>query len=236
MKILIAHPKATCLSARKVAKALGADTYDVTKGARTEFPEYDLVWNYGSSKEIRGNHVINRYIAVQRCVDKVQTFEILRRYEIPTPDFTIFKHNVPDIWESIVIRDKRDGRKAEGLHYAERGDVLPDGELYSEYIPHIAEYRIVVGFGRILGRYRKDKVNDDWFFTLMDKQGFAQVDKHCIKAADALGIDYVGFDVLERLDGSCVILEANSGAIIRDEVLSFLDGNAQNIYDYIVNQ
>lgn len=236
MKILIAHPKATCLSARKVAKALGAETYDLTKGKRTEFPEYDLVWNYGSSKVIHGAHIINRPIAVQRCVDKVQTFEILRRYGLPVPDFTVFKHNVPDIWESIVIRDKRDGRKAEGLHYAERGDPLPDGELYSEYIPHIAEYRIVVGFGRILGRYRKDRVDDDWFFTLMDKEGFGQVDKDCRKAADALGIDYVGFDVLERFDGSCVILEANSGAIIRDEALEFLDGNSEIIYDYIASR
>lgn len=233
MKILIAHPKATCLSARKVAKALGADLYNVTDGPRKEFPEYDLVWNYGSTKEIRGNHVINRYIAVQRCVDKVQTFEILRRYGLPIPDFTIFKHNVPDIWDSVVVREKRDGRKAEGITYVERGDKLPDGELYSEYIPHIAEYRIVVGFGRILGRYRKDRVDDDWYFTLMDKQGFYQVDKDCMKAANVLGIDYVGFDVLEKADGSCVILEANSGAIIRDEALRFLNGNAKNVFEYI---
>ena len=106
MKLLVVHPKAPCVSARKLAKAIGAETYDLRDG-RTEFNGYDMVWNYGSTSPIYGENMVNRPIAVQRCVDKIQTFEILRRNRIPTVDYTIFKHNVPDSWDSIVIRDSR---------------------------------------------------------------------------------------------------------------------------------
>ena len=224
MKLLVVHPKATCISARKLAKAIGADTYDLRDG-RDEFFGFDLVWNYGATQPIHGDNIVNRSISVQRCVDKVQTFEILRRNKIPTVDYTIFKHNVPDTWESIVIRDSRTGRKAEGLYFAERGEKLRDGELYTEYFPHIAEYRVVVMMGRVVGRYRKDKVGEDWLFTPMHHQGFEQVDWDCERAADAIGIDYVGFDVLENAKGDCVIIEGNSGAMMQDEALEYAKNN-----------
>lgn len=233
MKILIVHPQATCISARKLAAAMGGTTYNLTTGKQREFPGYDLVWNYGSREVVRADHLVNRPIAVQRCVDKIQTFEILRRYGLPTVDFTIFKHNVPDFWKSVVIRSQRDGRKAEGLEYAEQGDPIPDGQLFTEYFPHVHEYRVVCGFGRVIGRYRKDRVENDWYFTHMSPQGFGQVDKDCLKAARVLGIDYVGFDVLEDTKGDCVILEANSGAMIQDEALEFVKQHSEAIVNYI---
>ena len=208
MKFLVAHPKATCISAKKLAKAIGADTYNLTTGDKREFNGYDLVWNYGSREVLYAPVLVNRPIAVQRCVDKLQTFEIMRRAHVPTVDYTMFKHNVPENWESIVIRDSRTGRKAEGLYFAEQGEVLRDGALYTEYFPHIAEYRIVCGFGWVLGRYKKVAVEGDWYFELMHEQGFEQVDSDCLAAAKALGIDYVGFDVLENSKGNCVIIEA----------------------------
>ena len=224
MKLLVVHPKATCISARKLAQAIGATTYDLRDGLDT-FNGYDLVWNYGSSQPLYGDNIINRPIAVQRCVDKIQTFEILRRNRIPTVDYTIFKHNVPETWKSIVIRDSRTGRKAEGLYFAEQGEKLRDGELYTEYFPHIAEYRIVVMMGRVVGRYRKDQVGADWLFTPMHPQGFEQVDFDCERAANAIGIDYVGFDVLENAEGECVIIEGNSGAMMQDEALEYAKKN-----------
>lgn len=233
MKILIAHPKATCISAKKLAKAIGAETYNLTTGDKREFEGYDMVWNYGSREAIYAQHLANRPIAVQRCVDKLQTFEIMRRFNIPTVDYTMFKHNVPEHWNSIVIRDKRDGRKAEGLYFAEQGEALRDGAIYTEYFPHIAEYRIVCGFGWVLGRYKKVAVDGDWYFELMHKQGFEQVDKDCLKAARSLGIDYVGFDVLEDSQGSCVIIEANSGALLQDEALKFVKDNIRGIVEYV---
>lgn len=226
MKLLVVHPKATCISARKLAKALGADIYDL-RGGNTEFFGYDMVWNYGASEPISGDNIVNRTIAVQRCIDKVQAFEIFRRNKVPTVDYTIFKHNVPDTWESVVIRDSRKGRKAEGLHFAERGEPLRDGELYTEYFPHIAEYRIVVMMGRVVGRYRKDRNGADWLFTPMQRQGFEQVDWDCERAAEALGIHYAGFDVLENAKGECVVIEANSGAMMQDEALEYAKKNIE---------
>jgi len=45
------------------------------------------------------------------------------------------------------------------------------------------------------------------------------MDNMCLKAAHALGIDYVGFDVLAQTKNDCVIIEANSGPILTDEAL-----------------
>ena len=67
----------------------------------------------------------------------------------------------------------------------------------------------------------------------MHKQGFEQVDKDCLKAARSLGIDYVGFDVLEDSQGNCVIIEANSGALLQDEALKFVKNNIRGIVEYV---
>jgi glutathione synthase/RimK-type ligase-like ATP-grasp enzyme len=231
-KILIVHPKATCISAKKLAAIMKADTYDLREGRR-DFEGYDLVWNYGSSDPVYAPHLLNRTLGVQRCIDKVQTFEILHRNRVPTVDYTTFKHNVPESWETVVVRDKRNGRKAEGLHYVERGEQMRNGELYTEYFPHEYEYRIVVLCGEVVGRYRKDVVDKDWLFIPMLPQGFERLDRECIHAAKVLGIDYAGFDILENKRGKCVILEANSGAMIQDEALEFIADNVDFIVNYI---
>jgi glutathione synthase/RimK-type ligase-like ATP-grasp enzyme len=45
------------------------------------------------------------------------------------------------------------------------------------------------------------------------------MDAICIRAARALSIDYVGFDVLAQTKNDCVIIEANSGPILTEEAI-----------------
>ena len=66
-------------------------------------------------------------------------------------------------------------------------------------------------------------------FNHQAPKGFEKIDEHCIKAAKALGIDYVGFDVLAHTKKDFVILEANSGAIMTDEA-------ALAIVEYFLNR
>ena len=233
MRIAVVHPKATCISARKLAKLWGADIFALHKTHQRDFQGYDLVWNYGGSENISGENIANKPLGVARCIDKVQTFEVLKRNRIPTVEWAIKKEDVPKTWKSIVIRDSRTGRKAEGLYFAEQGEPLRDGELYTEYFPHEYEYRIVVMCGEVVGRYRKDVEGADWLFTPMLKQGFHNVDRMCIAAAEVIGIDYVGFDVLENKYGKCVIIEGNSGAMLQDEAEEFAKVNLEYIVDYV---
>jgi hypothetical protein len=180
------------------------------------------VFNYGLT-EYNGN--INEGASVYRCVNKLSTFATLQNYpDIPIPRFTTHQ-TVALEWEVVVCRDSLDGRGNEGMSYAypnmlpEKAKQLPKSKLYTEYFSHHYEYRIVVFKGKVVGRYRKDQdANGDWNFTLMTKKGFKDVDRTCVRAAQALQIDYVGFDVLENRNGSYVVLEANSGPVLTEEV------------------
>lgn len=48
---------------------------------------------------------------------------------------------------------------------------------------------------------------------------FKTIDAACVKGAELLGIDYVGFDVLAKNKKDFRICEANSGPILTDDVL-----------------
>lgn len=219
MKIVVLHPKLTYESASKLAKALNADLCNPFQEDRRWFGNYDVVFNYGCHRDLADatRVVINTPGAVGVCKDKVKTFKRLKDAGVPFPAYATRKKDVPKDWECIVVRESVDGARAEGLDYKYQGDELPDAALYTEYFPHKYEYRIVVFKGQVVGRYRKVEVDGEWVLQLMRKQGFEEVDKDCIKAAQALGIDYVGFDVLENKQGKCIILEANSAPILTEE-------------------
>ncbi len=77
--------------------------------------------------------------------------------------------------------------------------------------------------GKVVGRYYKKEtgLNADgqieWTFTPQRKRGFEAIDDACVRGAKALGIDFVGFDVVAQDKQHFVVLEANSGPIITDE-------------------
>lgn len=219
MKIIVLHPKLAYESASKLAKALNADLSNPFEELRREYREYDVVFNYGCHRTLKYVKIVNESVAVAICKDKVETFKRLKALDIPCPAYATRKQDVPKNWECIVVRESVYGARAEGLDYKYQGDELPDAALYTEYFPHKYEYRIVVFKGQVVGRYRKVEVDGEWELQLMRKQGFEEVDAGCIKAAQALGIDYVGFDVLENKQGKCIILEANSAPILTEEVM-----------------
>lgn len=221
MKIAVIHPKACTESARELAEALTTAGHNAVainpRKQRYHSRNYDFVFNYGLT-EHNGN--VNEGTSVHNCVNKLTTFRMLQQYpKIPIPKFT--EHaNVAALWDVVVCRDAVDGRANEGMSYwYPREEGLPKGALFTEYFSHHYEYRIVVFKGKVVGRYRKDMdAQGDWNFTLMTKKGFKDMDRACIRAAEALQIDYVGMDVLENARGSYVVLEANSGPVLTEEV------------------
>jgi glutathione synthase/RimK-type ligase-like ATP-grasp enzyme len=218
MKICVIYPGACSTSAKALAAALGADAINPYDTGRTSFSRYDLVFNYGCGNKFQAKHMINSAIAVERCVDKIQTFNILKRKGLSHPDFKTSRNEVPKYWETIVCRKDACAAMNKGMEYAYKGDVLPHAELYTEYFEHKWEYRIVLFMGKVVGRYHKVATAERWDLILMQKAGFEAIDYECQQAAQAIGVDYVGFDVLENEDGEFVILEANSGPILTEEV------------------
>lgn len=211
---------ATALNTRSHGE-LKATVFNPEKQYRV-FSEKEFIFRYGCSLEIpsRFNHrTINTRQAVKTCVSKIKTLEILKQNRIPCVDYTTDWSKIPKTWETIVIRRKENSRKGEDLDYASREELhkFKDAELFTEFFEHKYEYRIIVFNGAVVGRYYKREIDGEWNFMVQPARGFEVMDAACIKASQALGIDYVGYDVVANTKKDFRILEANSGPIITEE-------------------
>lgn len=218
MKYIVAYVNACSESAKKLAAALGvrAIKADLLK----KVPNDTTVFNYGYSSLIDCENIINSWVATRRCVNKVLTLSLLSNKNIPCLQFCTDKRKIPKSWEWIVVRTTVSGDNGKGIEYVERGHHVPKAPLYTEWYEHLYEYRIVVFKGKVVARYYKHLYEDGyWWFEEQPKKGLKQVSEACIQGALALGIDYVGFDVLYNSDEDFRICEANSGPIITDKVI-----------------
>lgn len=178
----------------------------------------DVIFNAGCVWHWKGA-IINSGTAVEKCINKIATFQAMKKAGVPIPQWVDRYSKIPKKWEEIVYRKTAEGRKNDGLMFFRKGDTIPkDGALYVEGFSWPFEYRIVVFKGKVVGRYYKKVVGDTWELMIQPKKGFQEMDKHAVKAAKALGIDYVGFDVLAKNKKQYVFLEANSAASLREEV------------------
>lgn len=226
MTICVIHPKIASESAQKLAKALQWDICNPFQEARRDFRMYTGVFNYGCNRNIVAHNIVNQAKSVALCINKVATYEAFKKAGIPTVNYVTRKEDVPKEWEAVVIRDKVDGARAEGLsyHYQHQayleyveGKEIPDGAIYSEYFEHVMELRIVVFCGKCIGAYDKVRRNEQWEFDVVETPPV--ITEHAVEAAKALNIDFVGFDVLVNNRGDYKFLEANTGPILTDEMI-----------------
>jgi hypothetical protein len=223
MKIAIVNSVAG-ISSKELAEFLRdpgfqVDVFKPWKCRKYDYTDYDVVFNYGFGGELRAKKIINKVNAVCTCVYKPATFDVMQAAGVDTVEYCLNPADIPKKWAWVVVRDAVDGRKAEGLNYFENkpGNV-PNGKLFSEYFEHKKEYRVVVFMGKLVGVYHKEE--DDkgtWHFMIQNPRGFEKMADHCIRAAKAIGIDYVGFDVVAQTKTNFKILEANSAPILTAE-------------------
>lgn len=218
MSICVIAPNKCSVSARKLALALGAEFFNLSTSNRRDFREFDVVFNYGSSHTGLFNAIINSAVAVSRCIDKIASFEAFNAIGVPTVKWTIDKNKISKDWNTIVCRSSAVGSGAKELEYCYDHNNIPDAALYTKYFDHEYEMRIVVFQGKVVGRYLKEESEGTWNFVELQSKGMKYIDNACINAAKALRIDYVGFDVLAKDCEDFVILEANSGPVLTDEV------------------
>ena len=215
-------------SAKSLAKALGweyinpwRERYHYKGGI--EF-RYGCGWF--AEDNVPRNKRINTPYSTTVCVDKRTTLLKLKAAGVPVPDYVIGRKLSDDElvkWGCAVVRKTATGAKNEGLDFIYPGDEIPKAELYTSYFPHKREYRIVVFMGKVIGRYRKDEDDEGcWNLNWVDKKGFEAIDDACIRAANALGADFVGFDVLSYTKKKFVLLGANSGPVLNEEVKDYL--------------
>jgi glutathione synthase/RimK-type ligase-like ATP-grasp enzyme len=225
MNIVIVYPKVCTRSAKLLAFELNAELVKLSElnSIRSSLliKNADKVFNYGCSNLIIANKdkVINSGFAVSTCVDKMATNRTLKMCNVPTVDMTTSWNDIPKSWKTIVYRPTVDGNRAKGLEFYTDKETCPKEGLYSKYYKHDYEMRIVVYKGKIAGRYIKEEVDGEWHFVEVHAKGLNKVDKACVLAANTIGIDFVGFDILAKDLENFVIIEANSGSTMTPEVL-----------------
>ena len=217
MKVCILHPEIGKESAEELAALIKADTINPYKSARRDYREYDLLFNYGCNRKIKCNRIVNKSLAVSKCIDKIKTFKAFAEAGVPHPEYTDNPDNIPEHWDQIAIRKSRRGAQAQDIEYVYQGEAVPKAELYTQVYYHKHEFRIVVFMGKVVGRYVKRRNKKEWLLEPVRKEGFDKIDEACVKGAEALGIDYVGFDVLAKSQTKFIILEANSSPILTAE-------------------
>lgn len=218
MKILVVSSKYSAVSAKNLAVALGATLKNPFED-NIDYRAFDGVINYGTSKDIPHKNIVNTPEAVKRCIDKRTTFAILNKAKLPVVKHTLSKADAKAAgWAITVCRTDAKGNNAKDLIYKYPGDVLPDAELYTEYFEHQKELRVMVLFGKPSGFYEKKRVADGERWEFVGHLPIKAVNDAAVKAANALGIDYVGFDILYNSPQSFAILEANSGPILTEDI------------------
>ncbi len=200
-----------------------AEVFKPLDTGRYDFRHFDYVFSYGCSAETAHQKRLNTSPATKVCIDKVHAFQKLFAAGLPHPRFWTDKKQIPKDAESLVIRQDRKGRKAEDLQYWDRYPLegiagpIPDGDLYTEWFGPAREYRVTVFLDQVFV-YFKQNVDGDHYFNIQPLKNHRKMADACLKAAKAIGIDYVSFDVLVKSKDNFVILEGNSGAALTDEV------------------
>ena len=179
--------------------------------------------------EARGVVCVNGPHAIERTVDKFLASALLARAGVPTP-MTIACERVEDALEAFaelggdVIVKPLFGSMGAGMTRVDDADVahrvfgaleLERAVYYlQEALPHDGrDLRALVVGGRVLAAI--ERVGSGWRANLARgaqaraTQLTPEQDRLCLEAAEALGVDYAGVDLLRAADGREHVLELN---------------------------
>lgn len=203
---------------------------------RTQHPEWlnDLVKN--------GGYVINSCRAVEKCVDKRVTLHDLNKAGVPCLEYTTEKDKAQqwsDQGGDVFARTTAVGKKGKGIIIVREGTNVPDAPLYTHAWNKTHEFRVHVAFGKVIDLVQKKRMGEDklaamgikvinedvrnrgrgWVFAHKNRalRGKTRptLENMALSAAETLGVDYCGVDVLVKLDANnnfvdAVVCEVNS--------------------------
>ncbi len=175
-----------------------------------------------------GIPVVNDARAIERCVDKAMTSFLLHRAGIPIPS-TLATEN-RDLAASRLASTSADlvqkplfGSQGRGLARLAPGSALPPAEPYAgvHYLQRFvgrdrdwADIRVMVIGGRPVAammRHGRDWITNVGRGARCESIVLsARLAELSVAAADAVGADYAGIDVIADADGALLVLEVNS--------------------------
>lgn len=178
--------------------------------------------NLGCSKFMQsGEYALNTPQSVLNCVDKRTTFKLLSG--LPIPRWCDKWEDIGDDWTGVVARAIVGGNNGDGLEYYDTKEQVPKGlELYTETHYWSSEFRVIVSLGRVFVYKKLSDKSGAWVFKKQVNKEYDKIVKTCVEAARRLGVEHVGFDVLAHNRNKFIILEANSGSLLSEEVIKHM--------------
>jgi len=197
-----------------------------------------LVLNWGGTDSLPADLIaLNRPDAVRIASDQVES---LRRLWDLAPPTVRNPQDIQLLAGDRVVAKRRRGTRGSGKQVLSRNGPaadLADFDLYQEFIPNRREYRVSVLSGRVVSAYMKrpppstrpDDLSPDWTFERVQRlpRGVAEVAR---RAAERVGLDYAGVDVVQDLDSSRVLcLEANAAPGMSADTVRSLYATVQQV-------
>lgn len=213
MTTAIISPKCTSKSAKFIAQGLSAHYENPFETGRYDFTEFDTVINWGCSKPVATNTIINHFGNVAQAIDKVKTFELLDGKASIVPWTT--KPEIAHSWgEPVIARKLIRSNKSKGIEKIQSSDLFaycnPEYKLFTKWINHIGEFRINVFKGKVVSMLEKTINGNNFGFKLVRGQPIDELTE-LVKAVDAnLHLDFYGLDVVFDESNKPILLEVNS--------------------------
>ena len=180
--------------------------------------------------EDRGVLVVNNPRAIERSVDKFYTTALLREAGLPSPE-TVVCESVSEAMNAVrrmgdVIIKPIFGSLGHGMVRVSDPDVALRIVRALEhtrpvfYVQRAIDHggrdvRVFVVGGRVLGAIERHAAEGDWRTNVARGAAATPFDvpaawaQLAVRAADAIGADYAGVDLLPSRDGEVYVLEVN---------------------------
>jgi glutathione synthase/RimK-type ligase-like ATP-grasp enzyme len=182
----------------------------------------DIIINWGNVKKVHTSKYLNPLQSVRDATNKLTTFTKLQSASIPIPPF-FTSHSDLDPDTIYLARTTITGHSGEGIVVGTPSD-LPHAPLYTQFIPKIAEYRVIVVNNEAVDIKRKLKKRDfegdrsphvwncdnGYIFARNDITFPDSLPQIGISAVNALNLSYAAVDIIEDADHNLYVLEINS--------------------------
>lgn len=229
MRLIIYPNKYGWNSARKLAESIKNLGQKVLLVGRNN-PRYkpkptDVTVNWGNSVKPIWNidWTLNITPSVKKAVNKLRTFELLREYNIPHPEWTT-DYELAKTWQGdIVCRNVLNGFGGMGITICQADNVLKDAKLYVKYKKKKHEYRVHVFNGKVIDatwKRKKKGVEHDskirnyangWVYcrdSLVVNNALADL---AIRTCNVLGLDFGAIDIIyNEKENQYYVLEVNT--------------------------
>jgi tetrahydromethanopterin:alpha-L-glutamate ligase len=179
-----------------------------------------------------GIPVWNSARAIERCVDKSMTTFLLKNAGLPTPaTFAVEglaaarEVAARELGKGGLVLKPLFGAQGRGIRLIKKPEDLPVseevGDVYylQRYVsrpgPPFYDFRVLVCAGKVLAMMSRR--GDDWVTNInrgalperVSGVGEAELGRLAIAAADAVGADFAGIDIVADAEGRLYILEVN---------------------------